>query len=213
MLSRCASLFAGVISFCIACLQFHVGQIVRLPKEKLGDTPNHASSSNGLRMMTPYPYRNVQSGHAEGLTLTSRHVVVIGVGHREAIITWLRICIMRVDLYCRCAGYRAALPSSLTIRCHYASGNECVLAAVLTRPSRLASAYCVGNEWLHCLVGRHAFGGIISLYGSGSFGGAVWCSGCVLSHSVLSSCGRSRFGGLCRRAHCMSGFYLCAWRR
>ena len=91
--------------------------------------------------MTPYPYRNVQSGHAEGLTLTSRHVVVIGVGHREAIITWLRICIMRVDLYCRCAGYRAALPSSLTIRCHYASGNECVLAAVLTRPSRLAKVH------------------------------------------------------------------------
>ena len=37
-----------------------------------------------------YPYRNVQSGHAKGLTITSRHVVVIGFGNREAIITWLR---------------------------------------------------------------------------------------------------------------------------
>ena len=37
----------------------------------------------------PYPYRNVQSGHAEVSTRTSRHVLVIGVGHREANMTWL----------------------------------------------------------------------------------------------------------------------------
>ena len=46
-----------------------------------------------------HPYRNVQSGHAKGLTRTSRHVLVIGVGHREASIIWLRVDDMRVDFY------------------------------------------------------------------------------------------------------------------
>ena len=32
----------------------------------------------------PHPYRNVQSGHAKRLTMTTRHELVIGVGHREA---------------------------------------------------------------------------------------------------------------------------------
>ena len=32
----------------------------------------------------PHPYRNVQSGHAKWLTMTTRHELVIGVGHREA---------------------------------------------------------------------------------------------------------------------------------
>ena len=32
----------------------------------------------------PHPYRNVQSGHAKWLTITTRHALVIGVGHREA---------------------------------------------------------------------------------------------------------------------------------
>ena len=51
-------------------------------------------SSMGLLLLPAkssfHPYRNVQSGHAEGLTITSRHVLVIGVGHREANITWSR---------------------------------------------------------------------------------------------------------------------------
>ncbi len=39
----------------------------------------------------PHPYRNVQSGLAEEVLSTPRQVVVIGDGHREAIITWLHM--------------------------------------------------------------------------------------------------------------------------
>ncbi len=41
--------------------------------------------------ISPQPYRNVQSGPAEEVTSTLRQVVVIGDGHREAIITWLHM--------------------------------------------------------------------------------------------------------------------------
>ena len=40
-----------------------------------------------------HPYRNVQSGLAKEVTSTLRQVVVIGVEHREAIITWL--CVLQ----------------------------------------------------------------------------------------------------------------------
>jgi hypothetical protein len=58
------------------------------PRPRRGDH-NLPCSGNALRHRVPHPYRNVQSGHAEGLTMTPRHVLVIGVGHREANMTWL----------------------------------------------------------------------------------------------------------------------------
>ncbi len=45
----------------------------------------------GEARLRPHPYRNVQSGLAEEVISTPRQVVVIGDGHREAIITWLHI--------------------------------------------------------------------------------------------------------------------------
>ena len=38
-----------------------------------------------------HPYRNVQSGHIEDLTIGLRCVMVIGVGHREPISSWLQL--------------------------------------------------------------------------------------------------------------------------
>ena len=40
-----------------------------------------------------HPYRNVQSGLAKEVISALRQVVVFGVGHREAIITWL--CVLQ----------------------------------------------------------------------------------------------------------------------
>jgi len=52
----------------------------------------------------PHPYRNVQSGHAKMLTITSRRVVVISFGNWEAMIIRLCIRIAAGELHEVCTG-------------------------------------------------------------------------------------------------------------
>ena len=95
-----------------------------------------------------HPYRNVQSGHAKGLTRTSRHVLVIGVGHREANIRWLRVDDLRVDFCYRCA--RLLMISMMFYLA--ADLGVSIVAASCDRwfscpPCSFLSCLPFGNEW------------------------------------------------------------------